>query len=67
MSRYLVATPDCKVDVPAAELELDASDSVSEIPPHQTPALLGVGRDCGNVQQLASPPVHSTEHDEGTL
>ena len=63
----LVSTPAGKVDVPVVQLQLDISGCVGEIPADEDSAGVGVGSDCGNVEQLAAVVLDAGEEDQSQL
>jgi hypothetical protein len=63
----LVSTPAGKVDVPVVQLQLDVAGCVGEIPADQDSAGVGVGGDCGNVEQLAAVVLDTGKEDQSQL
>ena len=63
----LVSTPAGKVNAPVVQLQLDVSGCVGEIPADEDSAGVGVGGDCGNVEQLAAVVLDAWEENQSQL
>jgi hypothetical protein len=63
----LVSTPAGKVNIPVVQLQLDVSGCMGEIPTDQNSARVGVGGNCGNVEQLAAVVLDAGKEDQSQL
>ena len=63
----LVSTPACKVNIPIVKLQLYVSCCVRQIPTNDNSAGVGVGCDCGNVEQLATVVLNTRQQNQCEL
>lgn len=63
----LVCAPNCKVDVPLVELDLDVAHTMCHVEPNECTDLMRLLRDGHNVEQLTSVVLHERQPYDSDL